>query len=139
MTNGVRSTLLGVQAMTAPAPENQHAASEAQETIFLSPRVLDEAAFEQFSSALRQLVDRADQQRANLAEMVRSAESAGPRMERLAETQRLAIKSAGDVARQAEEVRVLLASIDQRTEAARQAEERLAERTQTLDKCVTRA
>lgn len=125
--------------MTAHAPENPHAASDAQETIFLSPRVLDEAAFEQFSATLRGLVERADQQRTMLAEMVKGTESAKPQLERLAESQRLAIKAAGDVARQREEVRDLLASIDRRTEAAREVEARMAEQTRALDERMTRA
>mgnify|MGYP001221117432 CR=1 FL=1 len=125
--------------MTATHSPDQAADAGERETIFLSPRVLDEGAFERFSSELRELIDKAIQQQANLAEMVRSADNAGPRMEKLAEAQRLAIKSAGDVAKRSEEVRSLIASIDERTSGATEAEARLDARTASLDETVARA
>ena len=80
--------------MTATHSQDQAADAGERETIFLSPRVLDEGAFERFSSELRELIDKAIQQQANLAEMVRSAESAGPRMERLADEQSVDLATA---------------------------------------------
>lgn len=125
--------------MTATSPEQHPATSDARERIFLSPRVLDQAAFEEFSEVLGQLLERAQEHGAHLAEMVRSAERAGPRMERLAETQRAAIKSAGDTARQAGEVRAMLAQIEERARSASESERRMSERAATLEATVLRA
>lgn len=110
-----------------------------EETIFLSPRVLDEAAFERFSEALRELVDRARREQMTLGEIVRSAEQAGSRMERLADAQRLAMKSAGDMARRGEEARALLSTVDERLARADRAGGDLAARAAALDSTLARA
>ncbi len=120
-------------------PGSNAAAEPTVETIFLSPRVLDESAFERFSQTLRELVERARQERSNLESMVRSAETAGPRMERLAESQRIALKAAGDAGRKNEEIRGLLTALDERLERAHQAEAGLKAHTTSLQSTMSRA
>ena len=101
------------------------------EEIFLSPRVLDQAAFEEFSTRLTALLDETRRQSTSLAEQVRAAESLRSGVESVGDRARARIEQSTELLTKLNErataIGALLEKAGQRAEGMQQVETQIDE------------